>query len=52
MCLKTLFLQVAKLLPLSIDIQRALETDETSRDYRAGIGDALDLQPRRAGVNL
>lgn len=43
MCLKTVLIQLAKLLPLSVEVQRAIEADESSRDYRSGIGDALDL---------
>lgn len=43
MCLKTVLIQLAKLLPLSVEIQRAIQADETSRDYREGIDDALDL---------
>ncbi len=43
MCQKTALLQLAKVLPLSIELQRALEADETSRDYRKGFGDALDM---------
>lgn len=42
MCLKTVLIQLAKILPLSIELQRALTVDETSRDYRAGLDDALD----------
>jgi len=45
MCLKTALIQLAKLLPLSIELQRAIAADETSRDYRKGVGDALDLPP-------
>ena len=43
MCLKTVLIQLAKLLPLSVETQRALATDETSREFRQGIDDALDL---------
>jgi len=42
MCLKTVLIQLAKLLPLSVDLQRAIAADETSREYRRGIDDALD----------
>lgn len=45
MCLKTVLIQLGKLLPLSVELQRALQTDETSRDYRKGIDNALDLTP-------
>ncbi len=43
MCLKTVLIQLAKVLPLSVDLQRALEADETSREFRKGIDNALDL---------
>lgn len=43
MCLKTVLIQLSKLLPLSIELQRAIQADESSREYRAGIDDALDL---------
>ena len=43
MCLKTVLIQLAKLLPLSVELQRAIAADETSREFRAGIDDALDL---------
>jgi len=43
MCKKTVLIQLSKLLPLSVEIQRAISVDETSRHYRNGIKDALDL---------
>lgn len=43
MCLKTVLVQLAKILPLSVETQRALGTDETSREFRKGIDNALDL---------
>lgn len=43
MALKTVLVQLAKLLPLSVEIQRAIAADESSRDFRAGVEDALDL---------
>lgn len=45
MALKTVLIQLAKLLPLSIETQRAIAADETSREYRSGIEDALDIPP-------
>lgn len=45
MCLKTVLVQLGKLLPLSVEIQTAIAADETSRDYRKGIDDAMDLTP-------
>lgn len=42
MCLKTCLIQLCKVLPLSFEIQRAIEQDETSREYRKGVKDILD----------
>ena len=42
MCLKTVLIQLCKVLPLSFEIQRAIEQDETSREYRKGVKDILD----------
>ena len=43
MCLKTVLIQVAKTMPMATELRRALETDETSREFKDGITDALDL---------
>lgn len=43
MALKTVLIQLCKILPLSIELQRAIQADETSRDLRPGIDDVLDL---------
>lgn len=43
MCKKTVLLQLSKNLPLSIETQKALSIDETSREYRPGIKDATDF---------
>jgi len=43
MCLKTVLIQLSKLLPLSVEMQRAISVDETSRDYREGVQDAMML---------
>ena len=43
MCMKTVLLQLAKMLPLSVELQRAIAVDETSRDFRKGIQSAIDL---------
>lgn len=43
MCLKTVLIQLSKLLPLSVEMQRAISIDETSRDWRDGVKDAIDL---------
>lgn len=43
MCLKTVLIQLSKLLPLSVEVQRAISIDETSRDYRDGVTDAMML---------
>lgn len=42
MCLKTVLIQLMKLLPLSVEISRAVEQDEASREYRHGMRDMLD----------
>src|SRR3990172_8234814 len=44
MCLKTVLIQLAKLLPLSIELQQAIAADETARDLRPGI-ESLDVTP-------
>jgi len=44
MCLKTVLIQLAKLLPLSIELQQAISADETTRDFRHGI-EPLDVMP-------
>ena len=41
-CKKTVLIQLAKMLPLSIELQRAISIDETSRDYRRGSCQILD----------
>jgi recombination protein RecT len=43
MCLKTVLLQTAKTAPMATELRRALDTDETSREFKDGITDALDL---------
>ena len=43
MCLKTVLIQLAKLLPLSMELQQAIANDESSRDYRRGVSDVLDI---------
>jgi recombination protein RecT len=43
MAKKTAIIQLSKFLPLSIELQRAIGVDETSRDYREGIDSALDM---------
>jgi recombination protein RecT len=43
MCLKTVLIQLAKLLPLSMEMQTAIANDETSREYRNGLGSVLDI---------
>lgn len=45
MCLKTVLIQLAKLLPLSMELQQAIANDETSRDFRRGVSDVLDIAP-------
>jgi len=43
MCLKTVLIQLSKLLPLSVELQRAISVDETSRDWREGVSSAIDI---------
>lgn len=43
MCLKTVLIQLSKLLPLSVEMQKAISIDETSRDYKDGAQDAMAL---------
>jgi len=43
MCLKTVLIQLSKVLPLSVELQQAIQADETSREYREGIDNALDI---------
>ena len=45
MCLKTVLIQTSKLMPLSVELQSAIQQDETSRDYRRGIDNVLDIPP-------
>lgn len=44
MCLKTVLIQLAKLLPLSIEMQQAISADETTRTFRPGV-EPLDVAP-------
>lgn len=43
MCLKTVLTQGAKLWPISVELQRALDADETARDFRPGVDNMLDI---------
>lgn len=43
MCLKTVLKQLMKLLPCSVELRRAVAADETSREFKHDIGDALDI---------
>lgn len=43
MCLKTVLIQLMKLMPLSSELQTAVSVDESSRDYRKGIEDMVDI---------
>ena len=43
MALKTVMIQLSKRIPAAVELQRAITVDETSRDYRSGVDDALDL---------
>lgn len=48
MCLKTVLIQLSKLLPLSVELQKAISIDETSRDWREGVSNVIDLQSTTA----
>jgi recombination protein RecT len=37
MGMKTVIIQLAKMLPMSVELQRAIAADETSRDFRPGV---------------
>lgn len=43
MCLKTVLVQLCKILPLSIELQKAIANDESARDMRGGVSDVLDI---------
>ena len=43
MALKTVLVQLCKILPLSVELQRAIGADESSRNLRPGIDNVLDL---------
>lgn len=43
MCLKTVLTQGAKIWPISVELQRALDNDESARDIRRGIDNVLDI---------
>lgn len=42
MCLKTVLIQLCKVLPLSFELQQAIEHDEASHEYRQGVGNILE----------
>lgn len=42
MCLKTVLIQLCKVLPLSFELQQAVEQDEASREYRKGVSNMLE----------
>lgn len=43
MCLKTVLVQLMKILPISVELQQAVEADESARDIRPGIDNVLDI---------
>lgn len=43
MCLKTVLAQLCKILPLSVELQRAIANDESARDMRGGVSDVLNI---------
>jgi recombination protein RecT len=42
MCLKTVLIQLAKVLPLSVELQRVIAADESTRDFRDALRDGLE----------
>jgi len=44
MCLKTVFVQLSKLLPLSSQLQAAISVDESSRRHRPGVIDVMQIK--------
>lgn len=42
MCLKTVLIQLCKVLPLSFELQQAVEQDEASHEYRKGVSNILE----------
>lgn len=52
MCKKTVLIQLSKLLPLSVEIQQAISVDETSRQFKGKINDALDLPETTGWDNI
>ena len=51
MAKKTCIVQLAKTLPLSVELQQALAADETSREYRAGISRNMLEEPDNTNWN-
>src|SRR2546430_446359 len=45
MAMKTALIHLAKKLPLSVEVQRVIQADESSRDFRKGVGDIFDVPP-------
>jgi len=43
MSLKTVLVQLMKILPLSVELQHAINQDETARDFRKGVDSVLDI---------
>lgn len=52
MCLKTVLIQLCKVLPLSVELQKAIQVDESSRDYRHGVKDVVDVPSTTNWVDL
>ncbi len=42
MCLKTVLIQLCKVLPLSFELAQAIEQDEASHEYRTGVSNVLE----------
>ncbi len=52
MAKKTVLIQLAKTLPLSVELHQAIQSDETSREYREGVGSAFDIKPEPWGDDV
>ena len=52
MCLKTVLVQLCKVLPLSVELQKAIQVDESSRDYRHGVKDVVDVPSTTNWVDI
>lgn len=52
MCLKTVLVQLMKILPLSVELQTALAQDESARNIRPGVQSVLDIPTQTDWENV